>query len=744
MEGWVLEGTLGWAVGNVRKLDIRFQNQQNEFQFRKQHVYERPFSLGSLLGLTETTLRLVSCVCDIIAEWDHTDQGSSSWKASDPRLSYFIIQAIAIVTMGLASVATLSRCLKRLSLEMLWASAVVITMLANTIFGPRLLVYFANQQPGDVWRPDHPELQRQLMGQLTSLAFVAIACQLLPLRCCFLGPLAVVAAVCAIVQVLDTDRLFLRMSETTSAKGAAASDTTLCIVLVLTIISLTYSSAHQREKDARAKWLLASKGRMTMEAQVMKGRIKAELVRDLKIMRQANCYMVLPLHEDLRIIGASKRAGDYFGEQVTGKAFTNYIDEPDREKFMELCSSVEGKRIPKSLHLHLLRGSQRLEASVLLLFAGRPGRHFLVGIRTGALDEKGSRCVTGVYLESDEGETEQFLSSHLYSSRNGHSSHPFAPEFTPVLPATIGKGCEGLLLQHRKDQPSDEDDSSVNERVPKKSPSAADSNLSAFDSEKKDSSLSDNFLYSDSSDCCDSASEGVSSLFSGREMQTQTDPMVGMRNASVETDLVWAGSKFRCKCCVKPPLPMGERERAMVVANNLPMRRKRKKSLNQGQLSQQQTSTRTTISDVIMSDLMGSWRILPQFIGVAQTFLHRLVFDGDKCVDASGRRWKVTQDGSHTYLIKGRIWMDGGFLYREGKSGVVMQFQREDEPDLVGIMFDGGDGIDDSQDSVSSMERGHEEFSDLDNLAMLERMVGDAEAQLRNQELMHGHYEEIT
>ena len=42
-----------------------------------------------------------------------------------------------------------------------------------------------------------------------------------------------------------------------------------------------------------------------------------------------------------------------------------------------------------------------------------------------------------------------------------------------------------------------------------------------------------------------------------------------------------------------------------------------------------------------------------------------------RCIDAAGQKWKLSEDGSSLYLIKGRVWVNGGVLFREGKSGIV-------------------------------------------------------------------------
>ncbi|CAE8641780.1 unnamed protein product, partial [Polarella glacialis] len=183
--------------------------------------------------------------------------------------------------------------------------------------------------------------------------------------------------------------------------------------------------------------------------------------------------------------------------------------------------------------------------------------------------------------------------------------------------------------------------------------------------------------YTVSSEGADSVE--VISLFGGHEIQTQTDPLMGMRHASVETNVTWANAQFRCTCCVRPPLPLADRQRALAAAASVPSRKRRHKPKSKPKECQPST----------LSELGGNWVIMPQFIGIAQTFLHRLTIVGDRCIDAAGQRWKLHQEGTNIYLIKGRIWIDGGELYREGKSGMVMSFQRmETQPDSLDAALD--------------------------------------------------------
>eukprot|EP00913_Durusdinium_trenchii_P032549 g30471.t1 len=67
--------------------------------------------------------------------------------------------------------------------------------------------------------------------------------------------------------------------------------------------------------------------------------------------------------------------------------------------------------------------------------------------------------------------------------------------------------------------------------------------------------------------------------------------------------------------------------------------------------------------------------------------MHRLTIVGDRCVDACGQKWKLTQEGNNFFFIKGRMWINGGVLFREGKSGIVMRFRREEVQELQIVVF---------------------------------------------------------
>ncbi|CAE8670558.1 unnamed protein product, partial [Polarella glacialis] len=157
-------------------------------------------------------------------------------------------------------------------------------------------------------------LNTDLVVILLPIVVVAIASQLLPMRCCYLGPLSAMAAIASIAHVVVFHHEHGGFASE-SATGNMVSIVLRDAVLVLVLFAVMYSSSQQCEKDSREKWMLASKERMQLEAHVSRDRVKAELARDLGLLRRAQCYFVIPLREDLRIYGARKRAFDFFGKE---------------------------------------------------------------------------------------------------------------------------------------------------------------------------------------------------------------------------------------------------------------------------------------------------------------------------------------------------------------------------------------------------------------------------------------------
>ncbi|CAK9033025.1 Protein disulfide isomerase-like 2-1, partial [Durusdinium trenchii] len=93
------------------------------------------------------------------------------------------------------------------------------------------------------------------------------------------------------------------------------------------------------------------------------------------------------------------------------------------------------------------------------------------------------------------------------------------------------------------------------------------------------------------------------------------------------------------------------------------------------------------------------------------------------CVDACGQKWKLTQEGNNFFFIKGRMWINGGVLFREGKSGIVMRFRREEEMQ-DDFEFDLEEQEQELESSSEEEEEGEEE-EEQDSLQVLENMVSE-------------------
>lgn len=152
------------------------------------------------------------------------------------------------------------------------------------------------------------------------------------------------------------------------------------------------------------------------------------------------------------------------------------------------------------------------------------------------------------------------------------------------------------------------------------------------------------FKYSKSLDDDDDDGGPTTRLISGHEV-------------SVQTNLVWLKTGFRCRCCARPPLPPGDASLRLGKA-----------------LPSSGRSGGGHGSAAVNHGMDGHWVIQPQFRHVAHDFMQELSINGMRCFDATGRKWRLRQEGSSILLLRGKLWVANDTLYREGKSGVTLSF----------------------------------------------------------------------
>eukprot|EP00931_Biecheleriopsis_adriatica_P022534 TRINITY_DN14449_c0_g1_i6.p1 TRINITY_DN14449_c0_g1~~TRINITY_DN14449_c0_g1_i6.p1 ORF type:complete len:703 (+),score=100.78 TRINITY_DN14449_c0_g1_i6:98-2206(+) len=680
----------------LRVCDLRFDSTSNEAAYRHE-LQNRSFLPASLLGFGHVTLQLCWHAFRYATEGlDIGDTGSQPHA-----IAYLCLQILAVMAMCMASAGSLLktrvRYFRACAWEPVWACALSVNMVASWFQGSAALLLFG-VRPDDAERPLSPELS----VDLAPLAFVVGAGSFLPMRCCYLGPLSAFALLLALAQLTLSTSRHAALASSLLQRGSLISQNVLQVCMVLLIISGSYASCCKAEREHRSQWVRSSMEHVVQEAAVQKVQARATLTRDLKVFRQAGCHVVLSLHEDLRVCGGSGRAAaSFFGGDVLGTDFLDLIDSVAKTNFLRACERVKGSRIPKSMPLAMLVSQQKPElclCRVLVVYHGRPGRQYLVGIKVGdfkKMDDKTASHEHNFGMDSAIVPTPSVIGK--------------ARSRAPVADAKYGATRRGQI------RPEDR----CNAVVPKLTTARRKvdtSDFSGLSSDPEDPGSDASLRFSSSSEDCTAC---FSTIFAGRDMATQTDPMLGKVDACVETSVVWRGD-FKCRCCSRPPAPLDDYQR---ISSQIRYRKRRKKPV------QQESAT--------LDALSGSWVIHSQFISIAQAFMHRLTFVGDRCIDAAGQRWKVHKQGNELYLIKGRIWISGAVLYREGKSGVVMKFQRAEEPADI---FDPSN-FDDEYSTTSSKASPSivdGEQMEQDDLAKLESLVaqGAAGMQLGNFDLL--------
>ncbi|CAE7216468.1 PDIL2-1 [Symbiodinium pilosum] len=579
--------------------------------------------MAAAAGLTQMALQLIMTLEHLSKE--------NAWSSglSTPDLVIVLFQTSAAVLMVTVCLGSCLNCeLCRSFSEALWACAIGANIIAGVLHSRWWRSWLAERDL------DLTETTSEISAILLSVVFVAVACHCLPLRCCFLGPLVVLAAVASSLQA-------------TMSGGQMLGAQLLNAALLLFLLISSYCTAHRSEREVRVGWLRGSSQDCRVhEAYAEKEIFKAALARDLKLFKLYGCFLALSLHEDFQIgSGSLEAAKAFFGQDVEGLNFLTLVDKPDRESFLQLCRHIDGSRIPRRVTMKLILEAHPAACQLVLLYHGRPGRTYLLGIRSlrGILTHR--RPTSGA--KQDPGPQDQ-----------QETRHPLAPDH--VIPAP----------GHLNPKPPEQEELQKLDR----------DDFSGFSSDPDGSSAS--LCYTSSSG--DKDASGFSFLV-GTDGAAQTDPTLGKADAWVETDAAWSEDGFRCRCCSLPPCPLDDEQRdALACSNFKPRRRKRKHSS--------------------FEVLQGTWALEPSFASIAQKFMHRLTFIGDRCIDALGQRWKITDDGDSLYLIKGRVWVSGGVLFREGKSGIVMRFQREEDAAASFEEDDDLDGDMGEQDSLHVLE----------------------------------------
>ncbi|CAE7239467.1 PDIL2-1 [Symbiodinium necroappetens] len=404
-------GLLSSFRQTLRSADLRFASQENELRFRHDLV-QQSFRLAAPAGLTQVALQVV------IATNRLSQEMPWSTGMSAPGLIFLLMQASAAVLMVLACLHGLfskGETCRGLS-EALWTCAISANTVAGVLHG-RWWRLWVEERELDCLDGEASELSAVLL----SVAFVSIACHVLPLRCCFLGPLVILAGVACCFQAVMG-----------ASQGHQSGVQILNAALLLWLLTSSYCAAHRRERSCREGWMQAcSQDSLMREASVEKEVAKAALARDLKIFKLYGCCLALSLHEDFRICNGSLQAAkSFFGKDVEGSSFLMLVDEAYRDNFSQLCKHIDGSRIPRSVNVKLILADPAPTAcQLILLYHGRPGRTYLLGIkRVSGFTEQRRSSPGRVQPDPEVQDTRHPLAPHHVVPSPGPLSSPPPPD----------------------------------------------------------------------------------------------------------------------------------------------------------------------------------------------------------------------------------------------------------------------------------------------------------------------------
>lgn len=671
------------------------------------HVQSEPCTTAAFLGLAYSGAQLAS---DSLLTTGKEEGGLSLHIPG--RAVSLSVHALAIVGLCFASIGSLLktriRRLKMFCWELIWVIVLGVNMAACLLRAAHASRRFFEEGEEDD-RAVHVGKQ-EIACLIAPVVFVAACCFILPVRCVMLPPLSLLALLTSAGQAFLLRCHSCR--EVDTYQGTSVSEMTQSLLMVTLILTVMNRMARTVEAKVRRQWLNSSKQRVVAEAAVHKRLAKIALGRDLKVLKGVGCQAVVSLHEDLRVTRAGPTVMEFFGEQVNDTSFLDLVSSSCRHKVAKLLKRLDGSRLPRSVQVQIINKDQVREPCRLFFIChGRQGRHFLVGIRAGEAYMKKKRF-SDLRIIVDDDPVEDVCDAGGSIIRNASSVVP--------VPTVVGRQRSSHRLgKQTKTKSSTDEDIAISVKA-QTAPnlgfeplSAADRDFSGFDSDdvSRGSSVHSQ-VFSATSEEEDGSS--ISNMYRGREAAVQTQANLGKHDVGLMTNDAWGGENFRCKCHALAQAPLNDYQRGQMMANTLPrLKRRRKSRKSHDGSSSSSVADMTSTLDIVQ----GTWTIHSQFIGIAQSFMHRLTFIGQRCIDSSGQCWKLHCDNGNMTLIKGRIWVRNNVLYREGKSGIVMTFQRSEDSEGAGPA---------SSCSVSSGSASSEEDdeSGCDSLAELEQLIG--------------------
>jgi len=350
------------------------------------------------------------------------------------------------------------------------------------------------------------------------------------------------------------------------------------------------------------------------------------------------CGCEMSFDDDLLLLESGKHAADLFGEDFSTKSIVDLIAADYRPVCMAMITAANLSDSPQIRSL-VLKTKAGLRSAVTIVAQGKKTARYRFGIQLAQTPSSWNAEV-----------------SNSPSSDLGNSSQPgaWSPPVSWPSASSVGSQCSDVesVKSHGRDSLWDLSDGSgsvSNSSVGEEGPA---SSMVEFGRRSLD------------------PVSRVRALLSGRASKADT---------ASQTDIFWDKGSFVCRRCQKPPLPPGQGQgqhrplplKAYQLANA--KQRKAQRSLSQPAPA---STSESVGSSPPMGSYDGKW-VLAGSPHDTKPWLHRFEIRGLACRDGDGEFVELEQNQhGECFLDGGRLFLRLGRLFRQGRSGITLEFRK--------------------------------------------------------------------
>jgi len=647
------------------------------------------------------------------------------WIASDFRTTCFSITLVLLAVQGLTCMTLFGLMRLKRPDEVNWEVISMILATILTMLVPWLNPWHASKifghSPAEVWGVATEEFEALRILAIVSITFAYYA--YVPVRWRF----SWILPCCSMASYLLLFAL---------AGSPYPQSVPFKVLSLLFLLTVPMHRASTHEHLVRERWLAR---RLVDEQQ--------DELDGMHAMCGILCNIVFKLTSTLNFVGKQGSRDSFFGCEVAGRRFTDYLASVDRIRFKDFVFRISDSMQPQSLPVTLVRGTIVEEANLFLVCTTSRGDdsvdadvQYLVGIKL-TNEQNTRRSRGGTHLDDEVSMTNIVPVPHPmamctslsrgspeYASSAGAESGDIRnlhcgdiPEVPGIIPRSEQKTLESMSpnRSHRSQgveaadgtgMPSRAEQGTLESMGPEMTFALSEStmgggtrcNTGLLNIPSRGTLPALSHMQVSTATQTECMSLAMSSSTTTQTEEEGLSIMDCKKDQAVNTSIHWEEAGFKCLACARPPkLPGGPARPPPSQSRS--RRRRRRAAEAQEENEQPDPESRQEEERYDGSDFDGAWVIKEEDAADAAQWLMCMYIRGCQVVLGDGDEVCLIKDGDgNTILCGGLLTIEDDQLLRRGKSGRVAVLNRvEDfsEAECLEIASGGGDASSDGDAS---------------------------------------------